>query len=98
MLFQFEAVDAMGREIKDVIEAPNEEEAQAKIRQMGYFVTMIRRKKQPKDEFLLTPTEESAFPRQRKSKAILALTAFIVNENIGILIAFIVGLMIGLLF
>ena len=39
--YQFEAMDATGQEIKDVIEAPSEEEAQQTIRQMGYFVTKI---------------------------------------------------------
>jgi len=39
--FQFEAMDATGQEIKDVIEAENQEAAQATIRQMGYFVTKI---------------------------------------------------------
>ena len=43
--YQFEAMDATGQEIKDVIEAPSEEEAQATIRQMGYFVTKISEKK-----------------------------------------------------
>jgi len=43
--FQFEAMDATGQEIKDVIEAPTEEEAQVTIRQMGYFVTKISEKK-----------------------------------------------------
>jgi len=43
--FQFEAMDPSGQEIKDVIEAPSEEEAQATIRQMGYFVTKISVKK-----------------------------------------------------
>ena len=43
--FQFEAMDATGQEIKDVIDAPTEEEAQATIRQMGYFVTKISEKK-----------------------------------------------------
>jgi type IV pilus assembly protein PilC len=43
--FQFEAMDATGAEIRDVIEAPTEEEAQATIRQMGYFVTKIAEKK-----------------------------------------------------
>ncbi|MCC7336129.1 MAG: type II secretion system F family protein [Pirellulaceae bacterium] len=43
--FQFEAMDATGQEIKDVIEAANEEEAQTTIRQMGYFVTKIQMKK-----------------------------------------------------
>ena len=39
--YQFEAMDATGQEIRDVIEAQTEEEAQATIRQMGYFVTRI---------------------------------------------------------
>jgi type IV pilus assembly protein PilC len=38
-------MDATGQEIKDVIDAPSEEEAQATIRQMGYFVTKIAVKK-----------------------------------------------------
>ena len=46
--FQFEAMDPTGKEIKDVIEAVNEEEAQATIRQMGYYVTKISAKKQRK--------------------------------------------------
>ncbi|MCI0492141.1 MAG: type II secretion system F family protein [Planctomycetes bacterium] len=46
--FQFEAMDATGAEIRDVIEAPTEEEAQATIRQMGYFVTKITAKKSRK--------------------------------------------------
>ncbi len=43
--YQFEAMDARGQEIKDVIDAPSEDEAQATIRQMGYFVTKIAVKK-----------------------------------------------------
>ncbi len=43
--YQFEAMDATGQEIKDVIEAASEEEAQTTIRQMGYFVTKISVKK-----------------------------------------------------
>jgi len=43
--FQFEAMDAQGQEIKDVIEATSQEEAQATIRGMGYFVTKISAKK-----------------------------------------------------
>jgi type IV pilus assembly protein PilC len=46
--FQFEAMDATGAEIRDVIEAQTEEEAQATIRQMGYFVTKITAKKSRK--------------------------------------------------
>lgn len=48
--FQFEAMDATGAEIKDVIDATTEEEAQATIRQMGYFVTKISVKKSRKKE------------------------------------------------
>jgi type IV pilus assembly protein PilC len=43
--FQFEAMDATGQEIVDVIDAATEEEAQTTIRQMGYFVTKISVKK-----------------------------------------------------
>ena len=39
--FKFEAMDTAGAEVKDSVEATNEEEAQQKIRQMGYFVTKI---------------------------------------------------------
>jgi type IV pilus assembly protein PilC len=46
--FQFEAMDATGQEIRDVIEAATEEDAQTTIRQMGYFVTKIQLKKQTK--------------------------------------------------
>lgn len=43
--YQFEAMDATGQEIKDVIDAATEEEAQTTIRSMGYFVTKIQIKK-----------------------------------------------------
>jgi len=43
--YQFEAMDATGQEIKDVLEAPSQDEAQATIRQMGLFVTKISVKK-----------------------------------------------------
>ena len=39
--FKFEAMDTTGAEVKDAVEAPTEEEAQQKIKQMGYFVTKI---------------------------------------------------------
>ena len=35
--FKFEAMDTTGSEVKDQVEAPSEEEAQQKIKQMGYF-------------------------------------------------------------
>lgn len=43
--YKFEAMDATGQEISDVIEAENTDEATAKIRQMGYFVTKISEKR-----------------------------------------------------
>ena len=46
--YSFEAMDTAGQEIRDVIEAPTQEEAQATIRQMGYFVTKISVKKSRK--------------------------------------------------
>ena len=46
--YQFEAMDPQGQEIKDVIEATTQDEAQATIRSMGYFVTKISVQKQAK--------------------------------------------------
>ncbi len=39
--YKFEALDTTGGEVKDSISALSEEEAQQKIKQMGYFVTKI---------------------------------------------------------
>jgi type IV pilus assembly protein PilC len=39
--YKFEAMDTAGGEVKSSVDALNEEEAQQKIRQMGYFVTKI---------------------------------------------------------
>ncbi|MFL5329643.1 MAG: type II secretion system F family protein [Gemmataceae bacterium] len=39
--YKFEAMDTSGSEVKDSIDALSEEEAQQKIRQMGYFVTKL---------------------------------------------------------
>src|SRR5205823_10498674 len=46
--FKFEAMDTTGGEVKDSVEAMSEEEAQQKIRQMGYFVTKIVETSGPK--------------------------------------------------
>ncbi len=48
--FQFEAMDPQGQEIRDVIEAPTQDEAQATIRDMGYFVTRISQQKAAKSK------------------------------------------------
>ncbi|MEL7497573.1 MAG: type II secretion system F family protein [Planctomycetota bacterium] len=44
--YQFEAMDPQGQRIEDVIEAQTQDEAQATIRSMGYFVTRISVQKQ----------------------------------------------------
>jgi type IV pilus assembly protein PilC len=46
--YYYEAMDATGQEIKDVVEAANQDEAQATIRAAGYFPTKITIKKQRK--------------------------------------------------
>lgn len=46
--YQFEAMDPQGQEIKDIIDAATQDEAQATIRSMGYFVTKISVQKQAK--------------------------------------------------
>ncbi len=49
-VFQFEAMDPQGQEIRDVIEAQTQDEAQATIRSMGYFVTKIALQKTDKQK------------------------------------------------
>jgi type IV pilus assembly protein PilC len=39
--YKFEAMDTAGSEVKDSVEASNEEEASQKIKAMGYFVTKL---------------------------------------------------------
>ena len=39
--FKYEALDTAGAEVKDSVEASNEEEAQQKVKAMGYFVTKL---------------------------------------------------------
>src|SRR5688500_7635537 len=39
--YKFEAMDSTGSEVRDQVEALSEEEAQQKIKNMGYFVTKI---------------------------------------------------------
>jgi len=42
--FQYEAMNASGQEVKDEVEAPNADEAIAKIRAQGYFPTKVKAK------------------------------------------------------
>ncbi|APZ92829.1 type II secretion system F family protein [Fuerstiella marisgermanici] len=47
-VFQYEAMDSNGLEVKDTIEAPTEGEAQTIIREKGYYVTKIRERERKK--------------------------------------------------
>jgi type IV pilus assembly protein PilC len=59
--FKFEAMDTAGSEVKDSVDAPSEEEAQQKIKQMGYFVTKITEVSAAKKR-----KEKTKRPRRRK--------------------------------
>src|ERR1700730_9427823 len=64
-IYQYEAMDSTGQEIKDIIDAPNEAEAQATIRQMGYFPTKISVKKARKG-----PAEKKTSGKKKRDFAI----------------------------
>ena len=74
--YQFEAMDATGQEIKDVIEAASEEEAQATIRQMGYFVTKIAVKKSRKTAAAEKSAPARASPSPSAASSTKVLTTF----------------------
>lgn len=74
-IYQFEAMDATGQEIRDEIDAANEEEAQTTIRQMGYFVTKISQKKQTSESAAAKSGKKRGFaPGKAKTKHICAFT------------------------
>ena len=59
-VFQYEALDSQGAEVKDKIEALSEKEAISKIRNMGYFPTKVRERGAPKK----APARAAAKPRR----------------------------------
>lgn len=59
--YQFEAMDPQGQEIRDVIEAPTQDDAQATIRSMGYFVTKISVQKAAKGAKAATGRDRKTF-------------------------------------
>ena len=77
--YKFEAMDTSGGEVKDEIEATNEEEAQQKIKQMGYFVTKLdgsRRRQgkgQEEENGRLQEVQEDVRHRRRPHQASDAL-------------------------
>src|SRR5439155_11086486 len=66
--FQYEAMDTTGGEVKDTIDATSEEEAQQKIRSLGYFVTRLTEvaTKKKKDK-------KKGQPEKRKKTKVLTL-------------------------
>ncbi len=67
--YQYEAMDTTGGEVKDTVDAASEEEAQQKIRSMGYFVTRLTeiQKKGKKDK------KKAAGPQKAKKTKVLTL-------------------------
>ena len=56
--YQFEAMDASGKEIKDVVEAVNEDEAAITIKHMGYYLTKLSVRKERKSSVAATSTKK----------------------------------------
>ncbi|QDT63761.1 type II secretion system F family protein [Calycomorphotria hydatis] len=68
-VFQYEAMDNTGLEIKETIEAPTEEDAQAAIREKGFYVTKISEKGRKKKQ----AAKKSAKSKSSKKKKTFAL-------------------------
>ncbi len=60
--YTYEAMDNTGQEVKDTIDANSEQEASARIREKGYFVTKIAEKGRGKK----TKADAKAQPKRRK--------------------------------
>lgn len=56
--YQFEAMDASGKEIKDVVEAVNEDEAAITIKHMGYYLTKLSVRKERKSTVAATSNKK----------------------------------------
>ncbi|TWT58470.1 Type II secretion system protein F [Thalassoglobus neptunius] len=71
-VFQYEAMDNTGLEVKDTIEAPTEQEAQALIREKGFYVTKISEKvaKKKKDA-----TKKPQGPKKKQAFTIGGVSA-----------------------
>ena len=92
MLYQFEAMDATGQEIKDKIEADSQEEAMSKVRQMGYFVTKIAHAKP-------INRDKEVRKLRKKYRGLLhpsPIRAWLVSFG-PIVLAFIVGILFGIM-
>lgn len=56
--YQFEAMDASGKEIKDFVDAVNEDEAAITIKKMGYYLTKLSVKKERKSTAAATTNKK----------------------------------------
>lgn len=65
--YQYEAMDQTGAEVKDLIDANTAEEAHAKIRQMGLFVTKLNEKGKQKKK---KPGQKKAGGKKKKAFSI----------------------------
>jgi type IV pilus assembly protein PilC len=74
--FKFEAMDSSGAEVKDSIDAGSEEEAQQKIKQMGYFVTKITESAGKKGK----KGKGEGGPRRKKKGQVLAIGGVSMKE------------------
>lgn len=66
-VFQYEAMDNTGLEIKETIEAPSEQEAQQMIREKGFFVTKIMEKSSRKKKDDKGKTKQVAAAGKKKA-------------------------------
>ncbi|MBW3539956.1 MAG: type II secretion system F family protein [Planctomycetes bacterium] len=67
-VFQYEAMDNTGLEVKDTIEAPSEQEAQQQIREKGFFVTKIQERTRAKKKGAKKGAEKKPARPQGKKK------------------------------
>lgn len=67
--YQYEAMDNTGLEVKDIIEAGSEAEAQTMIREKGFFVTKIAEKGRRKGDTKADKTKTAARGAPRKRRA-----------------------------
>ena len=50
--YKYQAMDSTGKEVKDQVDAASEEEAQQKIKNMGYFVTQLAERVGPEGRWI----------------------------------------------
>jgi len=76
MIYRYEAMDASGQEIRDTIKADSSEEAQARIRKMGFFVTKISSTKSERTVTADAANEVRSEVADGFSRAVIAFVGF----------------------